>query len=196
MAVNVDPRLVRLSARARHSRETEATIREELEAKVRDTLSKMKYDLDMAIIDLLNAGVRVTSIARAVTRPGLTPNRAYVYRVRDQYSDLLRAPGDEVYPFRWEPRTIRLGGMERKVYDLVADFNGFGPDKIYGKYRWSFVGGQPEPLYSESDDEFSTGVPFPEGAAYEQVLAEWLSMNPQPQSDGPGEEEGAAYWPL
>lgn len=183
-----DPLMMRIASLARTYRESQVSLRAQLEKQYRDTLQSQYTELGTEIARAYGAGYSKSAIARAYTAPGFTPNRVKIGEFLDEFEHLIRTSiTTDVYPFRWENRTVSTGQGSRVVYDLVAEFHEFGPDSLVGTYRWAVIDGELEPLYNDGD--LTTGMIYPTKIAYAQPLEEWMSMNPQPEArDIPREE--------
>lgn len=169
-------RLTRVAVLAENYRAAKETLRKEAEARIRAELANLENGLELAVVEALDHGHNVTEVARAYTPPGNTPNRVRIYNIRKKHDGpTIVTEGD--FPFRWEPRVIETFTGERTVYDAVGILMEFGPDDVSGTFRWTYIGGELEPVLDPTVD------PYPNTKAYTAVLEQWLLRNPYPGED-------------
>ena len=193
-----DATLLRISSLAREGREAEVFLRRDLEEKVQLALEAHHRELGVAVATARGKNYAVSELARAITPPGRSPNRAKVYALLEEFPTLAQPDSPEAFPFRWEPRTLRTARGHQVFYDLVAEFANFGPNRLMGTYRWSVIAGELEPVYNRDVEDWQeTGMPYPVGEVYVSALNDWMAMNPQPASevvDGGDLDEPTVDW--
>lgn len=118
-------------------------------------------------------GHSITAVAKAVSKPGKTPNRGAIYDVLRNRNVQRKV---EELPFSWQPRDVETAAGTRTVYDLTAELEMFGPDEITGWFRWRY-----DTATHELDPVLDEDDPYPsEAGFYTKMLSDWLERNPYP----------------
>lgn len=155
--------------------EMELKLEEQAAEWLAKELAEYTEALEDSVFQARDEGHSVMAIARAYTLSGKTPNRNAVYEI------LLsrNAQRDDKLPFEWEPRTIKTARGKRVVFDVKANLEEFGPDKISGQFEWRY-----DIPKHELDPVLTPDGLYPyEVNFYWRVLDRWLANNPYPGED-------------
>jgi hypothetical protein len=163
-----------VSARVREAEAAREQLDIEALAWVKKQMLARQVQVEQAVMAALEDGHTVANVARAYTVSGLTPNRNAIYAIRKKYAE---QPAVWVggYPFEWTPRTVETAAGLKTVYDIEAEFSGFGPQEISGNYRWRFDVATGEPEQYLSDPQA-----YPIDNYYRRALEHWIGTNPYP----------------
>jgi hypothetical protein len=149
---------------------TEARAR--IEREVLAEVMRLQLDFEDVVVRAAETE-QVVNIARAITPPESTPNRAKVYAILRRHGGMTRLKTAE-YPIEWVARDVEGFDGTYTVYDAVGTFSGFGPAGISGEYTWAYDRGD---LVPEYDPEAPT---YPTDREYQNILKTWLIANPYP----------------
>ena len=162
---------------ARRARDDKkARLKIEADAWIVSQLIREEAAVDEAVMDALDNGHSITSVAGAYTVSGRTPDRNAIYEIKSRHTGTQDLWVDE-YPFEWVPREVQTVSGFTTVYDVRAVLEEFGPSSISGEFTWRYdrITDELEPVITESD-------PYPQGEKYyASVLKRWLIGHEYPK---------------
>lgn len=154
-------------------------LKQESEQRLRRNLNHYDQKIFNAVLAALDEGHSVGQVAAAYTVSGKTPNRNAIYRILTAAKQQPRFTGET--PFQWVPREVVTVSGTRIVYDVLAELENYGPDKVTGQFRWRM-----DPVLEELEQVLTDRDPYPtEVPYYKEAIEHWLRNNPYPE----GEEE-------
>ncbi len=164
--------LENVRALAEELRTARTAARKEWPRWIEQQIERPKLQLELAVMNALNRGEKISDIARAFSDREESPNRRAIYEIRAKYTEAAAdlIPESE-YPFYYQARQTERG---RTVHDIYASTLNFGPEQITGDYGWTTTGGEITPII---DPE---GQPWPYHPWYRAVLERWVATHPVP----------------
>lgn len=172
----VKAELVAVTKAARELEEARQTFRAEAELWIEERLFPSVMALERAVVDALEEGHAVTTVATAYTISGRTPNRNAIYNIQRRFKEDPDRDITVEYPFEWVPRVVNTRKGETIVFDIHATLSDFGPDEISGDFTWRY-----DAYSNEVEPVLTRENPYPITTKfYSRVLTRWLAINPIP----------------
>ncbi len=169
---NSERRLAAVALAAEDLRDARTDIRKRVQRMIAAEIAEKEFAFEEAVLSAIETE-SIANVARALTPPGSTPNRARVYQVLNKHK-IAGKRAQAHYPLEWVEREVETFDGNYTVYDVVGTFEAFGPDKINGTFRWTYDTSGLTQVY---DPE---GEPYPATSAYKKAIDNWLASHPYP----------------